>query len=414
MSSLRLIKLLGEAFFYLTGQRRVGTVLREPNIQSILVVKLDNIGDVVLSTPLLRELRRNFPQAWTTLVVRPSLYNLVETCPYVNEVLTYQPPGARLSSKAGGVLRATQMARTKLWPRCFDLALVPRYDIDLEHATLLAYLSGANFRVGFSTKTFDYKHALTEGLDGLLTHPVRNRGVKHEAKRNLDLLRALQVRIRSPKLELWVTGEDREFVLDFFGRHELELARPVLCLGVGAGAKKRMWPVERYVSVVNRLTSKYGFQTIVVGGPEARELGKVLASQLYGSVVNAAGITTLRETVALMKKARVFIGSDSGPKHLAAAAGTPVVEISCQPQRGSILSGNHPVRFGPWGVPHRVVMPEYASPPCTSMCVAETAHCILSISVDDVVRAADSLLLEPQLNPECTDCIRDATPERAK
>ena len=87
--SLRAALLFGEPFFWLLGQRRMKQKMVLSRLSRVLVVRLDGIGDVVLTTPFLRELRRTLPKAWITLVVAPQVYNLVACCPYVNEVLTY-------------------------------------------------------------------------------------------------------------------------------------------------------------------------------------------------------------------------------------------------------------------------------------------------------------------------------------
>lgn len=79
---------LGEPLFWLMGLRGKGEEINLSRIRRVLVVRLDDIGDMVLTTPFLRELRRNIPKSWITLVVKPRVYNLVETCPYVNEVLS--------------------------------------------------------------------------------------------------------------------------------------------------------------------------------------------------------------------------------------------------------------------------------------------------------------------------------------
>jgi heptosyltransferase-2 len=138
-----------EPLFRLLGRR---PKLRQNKLQGarrILVILLDEIGDVVLTTPFLRALRRNAPQAWITLVVNPQLFNLVGMCPHVNEVLTFDwgaPVPAALSRQA----RALRMAATRLWWRRFDIAIIPRGGAHYYHATYLADFSDAPRRVGHS------------------------------------------------------------------------------------------------------------------------------------------------------------------------------------------------------------------------------------------------------------------------
>jgi hypothetical protein len=90
----------------------------------------------------------------------------------------------------------------------------------------------------------------------------------------------------------------------------------------------------------------------------------------------------------------MFCGNDAGPMHLAAAAGIPVLEVSCHPRGGDDLHPNSPWRFAPWGVPHRILQPEIHLDECDIGCQASVPHCILEVSVDSVIRAMASLLDE--------------------
>ena len=128
-------------------------------------MRLDEIGDVVMTTPFLRELRRNLPGAWITLAVKPSLFNLVELCPYVNEVLTYEKELQK--SVAFALLRhhwrdiKSAVAFSRKQP--YDLAIVPRWDTDYYNASYLAYFSGAPWRIGYSESVTECKAILVEG-----------------------------------------------------------------------------------------------------------------------------------------------------------------------------------------------------------------------------------------------------------
>src|SRR6516165_1230519 len=109
---------LGEPVFRLLGKRKNAKGLPHVNCRRILVVRLDEIGDVVLCSAFLRELRRNFPCATITLIVKPATRNLVELCPYVDEVLTFDWRAINLRTRH---LRALWMAVKRCWPHSFDL-----------------------------------------------------------------------------------------------------------------------------------------------------------------------------------------------------------------------------------------------------------------------------------------------------
>jgi heptosyltransferase-2 len=377
--------------YFLAG-RRADKEISLKSARAILVVCLAGIGDVVLATPFLRELRRSAPGGWITLVVKPEAFNLVELCPYVNEVVTFD---CRVSGRASVLKlhsRALYLAATRLWRRRFDLALQPRWDVDYYHSTYLTYFSGASRRAGYSERVFQRKQQLNAGLDRLLTDVIDHRGAKHEVERNLDVLRFLGANVPDDRLEIWLDREDRSFARKVFesegvGPHDL-----VIAFAPGAGALKRCWPVERFVELGRVLVREYDARLAVVGGPEDLDLGGRLESGLGPAVLNLAGRTSLRETAAVLERCQLAVTADSGPMHLAAAAGSAVVEISCHPSAGDIEHYNSPVRLHPWGAPHVVLQPEHAADGCRDSCESSEPHCILGIQPDQVLEAVRKLV----------------------
>ncbi len=191
------------------------------------------------------------------------------------------------------------------------------------------------------------------------------------------------------KLELDLTTSDHRFA-----EETLESMRaPVIAFGVGAGAKKRIWPASRYAELAQTLNRIYGASILVVGSQrDSDAAAEVTASLPAGWVLDMTGRATLRQTGSLLARCRLYVGSDSGPMHLAAAAETPVVEISCHPKNGDPEHENSPVRFGPWGVESRVLQPETATVPCSTHCREGRPHCILSVGVEEVISAVGQLL----------------------
>jgi heptosyltransferase-2 len=146
------------------------------------------------------------------------------------------------------------------------------------------------------------------------------------------------------------------------------------------------------VELGRALVREYDARLAVVGGPEDRHLGAQLESGLGAALLNLAGRTTLRQTAAVLECCQLAVTNDSGPMHLAAAAGSRVVEISCHPEAGDTEHYNSPARLHPWGVPHVVVQPVHATAPCRDSCESLEAHCILGVETDKVWAAARGLL----------------------
>jgi len=364
--------------------------------RSILVVRLDAIGDLVLMSPFLRELRRSNPVTWITLVVDPRFVNLMELCPHVNAVLTFDPQYPGRTGLLGLHFRALRLARVHLWPRRFDLALLPRWDVDDYHSAFVAYFSGAPCRIGYSENVSPMKQRMNRDLDSLFTRTLFAHAPKHEVERNLDFLREVGGMVTDDHLELWLSEEDREAARAALASRGVTGGDLLIGIAPGAGHPKRLWPLGRFIEVGRFLVQELGARLLIVGGPEDRELAFRLQQKLGAAAFSFAGETTLRQTAALLEHAQLMVANDSGPMHLAAAAGAAVVEISCHPVGAGQSHPNSPVRFHPWTAEYLALQPEKPSEPCSSACNWYEPHCILGVSVDAVHEAARTLLQRRQ------------------
>jgi ADP-heptose:LPS heptosyltransferase len=360
-------------------------------VPSILVIRPDAIGDVVMTGPFLRELRRAYPKAKISLIVGPGTANLVETCPHIDRVLTNRvltdrlPPLTRWWHPILRRFVGLSFARRHLWPSRYDMAVVPRWGEDHFDASILALLSGAPCRVGYSAR----RPTKNSAYDRFYTMVVNDRSVRHEVERNLHLLSELQTDVHDDALELWLSDEDRRFASQVLASSGAE---SFVALSPGAGSPRRIWPIERYVEVGRWLVDR-GARLVVVGGPGDEGRGEQLR-RIGSQAIDLTNRATVRETAAVLAHCSLFCGNDSGPMHLAAAAGVPIVEVSCHPMSGDDLHPNSPKRFGPWGVPNRVVQPETPIDDCAAGCRFEVPHCILNVRVDSVVAAIESLGVE--------------------
>lgn len=357
--------------------------------REVLVVALAEPGDMVLLSPFVRELRRLAPAARVTLVTLPACAILYESSEDVDEVIPYPARVSRLLRPLVLPRRARSFAINRL-RRPFDVAIVPRWDTDHHLATAVAVYSDAPRRVGHSEHATPRKQVLNAGFDSLFTDVVSSTGVAHEVDRHLAMLRMLGAEPSTDALELALTAADRQRAANELSHVPSE--RILVTLGVGAAHPKRRWPVSRFAEVGRFLQGAFGAHIVVVGGPDDVESQRELLRALGSGATGLAGRLTLRESGAVLERSTLFIGNDSAPLQLAAAAGVPCVEISCHPAHGDPLHHNAPERFGPWRVPSAVVRPPAAVPPCTRCCSAKHPHCILEVSSDMVTRAAAALL----------------------
>lgn len=385
------------AFYCLTGLliavgRIVYAFQRKPAGQErIIVIRLDEIGDMVLLSPFLRELRRGRPEAEIILVVKTAVYNLVELCPYVNEVLAYPRPGGRWM-RLKQITRAFAFARDHLWRRSLTLAIVPRFDADAGYgAGWLAFFSGAPRRIAYRARVLPTKARSDLGFDRLYTEFVPARpGVLHEVERNLDVLRYLGIAVQSEALEVWVDAQDEARA------QKLLSSGGGTCLVVvlSAGSVRREWAVEKYAAVVRSLkAASLKLSVVLLGaGSRAEAKGTSFCAQVTRTV-NLIGKCTLRESAAVLAGARAYLGGDTGLMHMAAALGRRGVVLSCHPWGAAAEHPNSPQRFGPWQSRLRVLRPA-ALPGCEEGCTRDIPHCINEITVTEAAAALQAALGE--------------------
>jgi heptosyltransferase-2 len=358
---------------------------------SIIVFRLDGIGDVVLSTAMLRELRRLYAEAHITLVVSSSSRSLVEYCPYVDEVLD-KPTGLySLRSLFVDLNAMVAFSKHHLSRRHWDLALVPRWDSDVYFATLMSLYAGATRRVAFTENTSPGKRRLNWKFDALYTDVLPPGPPKHEVDRNLDMVRYLGGQIERTDLELWLTPTDEVYAEKVWSDFGLTASEVVIAFGIGAGHRMRQWPARAFAKLIDILRSRLEFSAAIVCGSGEQGLAQELQALTNGRLLLLQH-PSLRETAAFLSRCTLFIGNDSGPMHMAAAVGIPVVEISCHPADGDPENVRSPVRFGPFTNRAVIVQPDHAKKPCNRSCSSQEAHCITNVSAAEVAEQAIRLL----------------------
>jgi ADP-heptose:LPS heptosyltransferase len=388
-SVVRLMRLSGRVGTERSGRSapRIETAIAEA--RQILVVALAEIGDAVLLSPFLRELRRLAPRAHITLVVRPVVGSLYAYCPFVDRTLTYEPRVPRVLRPLVLPLRAWRFARRNLRGREIDVAIVPRWDTDHHFASAIAFCSGAARRVGYSEKVNGRKATLNAGFDRLLTDVAPSGTALHEVERHLALLRYMGGDPPVGRLETWLDADDDREVDEQLARGGVSPEAPLIAMLIGAADPKRRWPSDRFALLgAGLLRHVPDARLLIIGGREDVAAEAVVLAALATRAVPLAGRLTLRQSAAALRRCVVAVGNDSGALHLAAASGVPCVEISCHPRNGDAQHNNAPERFGPWGVPSTILRPAVPLPPCSSACRMPAPHCILGVQVDEVLVAA--------------------------
>ena len=274
----------------------------------ILIVRLSAIGDSILSVPVLNALRRHMPEAKIGWVIEHASSQLIQGHTALDEMFT--------------ISKRTLKSPRELWSLALQLRRwKPDITIDLQGLTkssLLAWLSGAKTRLGFRRDAFDGRE-LSTFLNNTLCKP----DAKHLVDRSLEILRLMGISDHRVEFELPESDRDADFADKAIRQSQLEGRFAII--NVGAGWVSKIWPAERYASVARHLDSHWGVPSLVVwaGADERRAAEQVV--ELSEKSAQLAPATTLQQLGSLIRRGSLFVGSDTGPMHLAVAVGTPTI-----------------------------------------------------------------------------------------
>jgi heptosyltransferase-2 len=341
-----------------------------PDFKRILIVRTDRIGDVLLSTPVIKVLRDNYPYAYIAMMVSPYGKSIIEDNPYLDEVIVYDK-----DSKHKSWARSLKFAQN-LKKKKFDATIILH---PTNRVHLLAFYSGIRRRIGY-----DRKHGF------LLTDKIRHTkqlGEKHESEYALDLVRHLGIRVQDKDIFLALKPESETWAEELLDKQGIKKTDKLLAIHPGASCPSKIWPNERFAEVADRLIKKYGFKVLVIGGPKDTALGQAVIKHMHQPAIDISGRTSVSQLASILKKCSLFISNDSGPVHIASCVGIPVISIFGRSQKGL-----GPLRWGPTGKKSKVVHKNVGCIECLAHnCVKEFA-CLKAITVDDIIDAADSLL----------------------
>ena len=337
----------------------------------LLVIRLDRLGDVVLSTPVLQALRQHFPHAFIAMMVRPACRDVVDGHPALDEVMIYEKEGAQ----------------RRVWETIRFARRLRRYDFDTALALhpsnrshWIPWLARIPVRIGYDRKSA-----------WLLTHRFPHRkqeGQQHEAAYTLELLSVFGIAAGAPHPSVPIHEESAARVEALLTASAIHPDDRMVAVHPSASCVSKRWMPERFAQVADRLAKEHGVRICLVAGDADAVFAEQVARTMRQPVVNLAGRLGVGELAALLRRCRMLISNDSGPVHVAAAVGTPVVDIFGRNQQG--LS---PQRWGPLGEGHVVLHKEVGCVTCLAHNCDIEFLCLTSLSVDEVYRAAVSVLL---------------------
>ena len=357
-----------------TGLKKAAPPVRLESIRNVLIIRTDAIGDIILTTPLVKAAKACLPRANLTFLVAEESRELVEGVPGCDRII-----GHRRGRGPARLLSFLNTARILRRER-YDLVLA------LPHGSLgvavWALVSGAAYRVGYRSRGFGwlFSHGLPD---------ERGYRIKHEVENCLELLRALGLRpdesVKS--LYLKVDAEAKERMVGYLDVMGISLENEGIAL-IHPGSRTTWvrWLPERFAQVADQMQAKWGVRIILVGGPGEESISGSVARCMKSPALDLTGRLSLVELAALASVSRLFIGHSTGPMHLAAAANIPVVALF-----GPASPTDHCERWRPYGPKGVVIFKDVCPEKCIPKYCANL-ECMAAIQVEDVLERVESIL----------------------
>jgi heptosyltransferase-2/heptosyltransferase-3 len=365
---------------FLGWRPKASQPLDRATLREVLVLRLDRIGDVVMSLPALAELRAALPRARIRLAVGAWSEGIAKSAP-VDEILIWSAPWVGRPSEGASSFSSLASTARALRKTSLDLAIDLQGDV---RASILMSLTGARARAGYANTGGSYLLTHVVALDETISCVEQNRRAV-----------AATIGVSPPIAHDPLTREDRCFAQDLLRTLRLEESRPLVGLHPSGGRLVKQWDVAHWADVARRLQKEYGATLLITGSEADRPLALALAKALPTKPIDLTGRLGVRETLALIERLDLFLSPDTGPMHMACAVGTPSVSVFGPSDPGRYFSGGS----GASGTRHVVVRAPLWCSPCNLIrkppqeCAGpEPPECLRLVTPDAVYAAAARLL----------------------
>jgi lipopolysaccharide heptosyltransferase II len=356
--------------------REVTSAERWRAARNILAVRLDNVGDVLMTTPALRALKGAGRNRRVTLLASESGAAAARFVPEIDEVIRVDAPWVKSvwQSSSIGALRCL----STLTERRFDAAVIfTVYSQSALPTATFAWLAGIPLRLAHCREN-PYQ-LLTDWVKESEPHTE----VRHEVRRQLDLVSSIGCTTADERLSFRLSEEDRLGAVDKLEQAGVDLGRPFIVLHPGASAPSRRYPPLQFSAAARRIAAESGHQVVITGGGEERQLCQTVRAHAGDEAVSLAGELRLGELGATIERAALLVANNTGPVHIAAALSTPVVDLY------ALTNPQHT----PWRVLSRVLFHDVPCKYCyKSVCPEQHHDCLRQVAPQAVAEAALELL----------------------
>ena len=347
--------------------------------QNILCIRLDSLGDVLMTTPAIRAIKESRPGRQITLLTSRAGEAIASLIPEIDRIIVYDAPWLKATA-----LRVNSQPEFEMVERLrgmeFDaVAIFTVFSQNPLPSAFLCYLADIPLRLAHCREN-PYQM-----LSDWVLEPEPSGGIRHEVRRQLDLVASIGCKTEDERLSLQVTQLAQRHVLHILSTIGVDLAQPWVVIHPGATAASRRYPPESFASAARQLVVDADFQVVFTGTEPERQLIEDIQKAMGVPSYSLVGKLNLGELAAIIAIAPLLISNNTGPVHIACAVGTPVVDLY------ALTNPQHTT----WGVPHRVL---YHDVPCKfcykSICPEGHHNCLRQVTPQKVVGAVYELYNE--------------------
>jgi len=383
--------------------RNLQSIQKQPDydwVQQIFILRPDNLGDIILFTGALRLIRKKFPNAEIIICAKNYIHSLLELCPYVDEIVSWEQimkllpdwvPDFPGKWRVEALIRKLRFMKTTWWDYRSDLYLLPvRSTVPDLH--LFSSYSRATVKLGISGDT-NHQTAEEDQIQGkhytARSHVDESEGIQHELDTYIDFLKLLGIETNRDEIwpELWSSDEDVHWAAD-----RIPESRDEIILAIAPGMTSitdKFYAAENYLKALNGLKTER-LSVYIFGSSSEITQCKAVENELskceqIHSLQNFTGQTTIRQLLEMLKRCDVVLSNETGVLHMATALRMPTV---------GILGGGHHSRFYPWGDPNINLK---ADEPmdcyhCNWYCIHPTMRCIHEIKPEQITEKLQTLI----------------------
>jgi lipopolysaccharide heptosyltransferase II len=348
-------------------------------VRRVLAVRLDNLGDVLMTTPALAAIRHSAPGAQLTLLTSSAGARVAACVPDIDEVITFDAPWVRHDKSDDADIGRAELELIDAIRGRFDAAVI--FTVCTQSAlpaALLCRLAGIPLRLAHSR----------ENPYGLLSHWARETDtlgddMRHEVQRQLALVGSVGYQIADDRLRLRITPQQHRHARALLREVGVPATRPYFVVHAGASAASRRWPAARFGCAADAIAADSGCLPVFTGEAGEQPLIDEARRCMSQPSITLAGRADVATLAALIGDAHLLLSNNTGPAHIAAAVGTPVTVLY------ALTNPQHT----PWRVAARVLSHDVPCRNCLkSVCPQGHHDCLMKVQPDDVVRAATALM----------------------